>query len=241
MTFSYTGVAFFLLFLAMTFLSYRIFRYWRQKNDSASKYLFYFCISLLALTLVRSVTGLFFARDVATLSLSLVLVSFIEGVMSAVVAYFLISLKAPKVLPWIGFAIFIFLGLLTAFLTLKSLPYRELVLEESGSLNLNYSLSDVWYAVLRTGLFAFGFIPLIIMFLQQFFTLKEARLKVRAFGLALSLFLGFFIASLDFVILNLLKLGAITRDVIVGILSILIFFVVYLTQKPIPEETNERF
>ncbi len=242
MGFSYTGLAYSLLLLSLIFLTYRIFKYSKQKNDITSKYFFYFCLSLVALALVRSVTGLLFARNTSVLFASVLSVSFIEGVMASIVAYLVIHVyfKSSKVLPWIGFAVFLALGLLTVFLTLQTLPGRSVSIEESGSLNLNVGfLGNITYTVLRVGLFAFSFIPLMIIFLQQFFASKEVRLKTRAIGLVFSLLLGFFIGSLDFVILELLKLGAITRDVSIGIVGVVLFLVVYFTQKPIPEEDEK--
>jgi hypothetical protein len=124
-------------------------------------------------------------------------------------------------------------------LTYLTIPDREFILDESGALNLNYNLDNFWYAATRTGLFALSFVPLIVIFLRQSFILREIRARTRAIGLTLVLFLGFFIGSLDFVFLELLKLETIIRDIMIGALSILMFFVVYFTQKPNPE-TNVR-
>ncbi|GAH43518.1 unnamed protein product [marine sediment metagenome] len=102
MAFSFTGVAYLLLFFALGFLTYRFFQYWQKSKDTTPKLFLYLTISLTLFALVRTISGLFFANNTQILIKSTILVSFIEGLAAAIVAYLIIHLKFPKISPWLG-------------------------------------------------------------------------------------------------------------------------------------------
>lgn len=234
MAFSFTGFAYLLLFFALGFLTYRLFQYWQKSKDTTSKFFLYFAISLTLFALVRTISGLFFANNTQILIKSIIFVSFIEGLAAAIVAYLIIHLKFSKISPWLGFSVIFLLGLVATILTIIIAPQFKPFLESSGAINWGFLplATNLHYFILRLGIILITFIPLIIILFQQFRTSDDFYIRIRSLGLSVLLFLGIVIGLLDFFLTELLNLEVIHRDIVACFLSIFLFVIIYLTQKP---------
>jgi len=240
MDFSYTGIAYSLLFISLLFLNYRVFQYWQKSKDTISRLFLYFVVCLVFFVLLRAITGLFFATNPQVLYVSVGLVAFTEGVMAALVAYLVIHLKFPRIIPWIGAVFFLILGVLITLahylVKNETLPF----VDQSGSINFNVGLDVqsgfLWYPLLRTFLLLFSFVALIFVNLRYFRVATDRYFKTRTLGLAIALFLGVLIGVSDFLVISVIKAGAVYRDATIAVLSVVLFLVVYFTQKPRPLE-----
>lgn len=229
MGFSYTGLSYLILFFTVGFLAYRFFQYWRQKKDKISRLFFYFAFTLCLFAFTRAVSGLFFADNIRILKASIFLVIFFESIAAAIAAYITIFIKMPKISPWLGFFVFSLLGAMVIILTYVSHPYSPF-LDAHKAINWQVS-SNLLYDVLRFILLFIPFFSLIVILIQQFKNSKDSFARTRAIGLSCLLFLGIIIGLLDFFLIGVTKLPAISRDIVTGFLSILLFVVVFLTQK----------
>lgn len=239
LTISTTGIAYLFFFLALAFLAYRFFQYWRKNQDTTSKLFYFFSISIAVLAFIRMITGIFFAKNTQVLAISVILVSFSEVIMAAIVAYLIIYLKFPKISPWVGFIIIFILGSFVTYLTYTTLPERNLILEPSGALNLSFKFgSNFWYPILRLLVLSLSMIPMIVVFLQQYKSSNVFYIKTRTLGLSIALFLGLIIGLIDFIFISIFRLSALDRDITMSIISIILFFVIYFTQKPNPSKTQ---
>jgi hypothetical protein len=239
MFFSSTSIAYFLLSLALGFLTYRFFQYWIQNRTTTSKLFLFLALSFFLFALVRVISVLFFAYNLKVLNGSIVAVSFIEGLAASVVAYLIIHLKFPKISPWIGFIVIFLLGIWATILTAGT-DYQPLV-EENGAIDWGFSASEVGmlYLVIRFGIILITFVPIIIILLQQFLYSGEPIIRKRSLGLSVVLLLGIGLGFIDFVLNNFLKIGVATyRDYTTIIISFFILLVTFLTQKP--EESKQQ-
>jgi len=236
MNISYTGFSYFLLFLSLSFLTYRFFQYWQKNKDVIPKLFFYFGLSLTGFAFIRAFTGLFFANNIRILTDSTIAVAFIEGLAASVVAYIIFYSKLTKISPWVGFGVVFILTLILTALTLIFSPFQP-VLEATGSINfITRSNVPIFYLILRTVILLIAFVPIIIILIQQGIASSNIYVRTKSFGLSLVLFLAIIISFLQFFLIEFLKLGAISGDIALGIISILIFIIVLLTQKPLSEQ-----
>jgi hypothetical protein len=236
---SLTGVAYIFLSFAMGFLALRFYQYQKQRKDTVSKCFFYFALSFFAFALVKAITGLFFANGLNVLMISSFFSSFLEGLAAAIVAYLIIKIKFPKVSPWLGFWIIFLLGITTLIMNIivrPSVPH----IDQSGAISwsLTQGIIPIIYYILRMAIILVSFVPLIFILIQQASSTANREAKYRAIGLAIVAFLGIIIGLIDFVFVKVFGVNAISRDITMGILSILLFFVVFFTQKPPSAEKN---
>lgn len=234
MIISSTGAAYLILFLAISFLTYRFFQYWLKNRDITSKYFLYFAVLMDIFALVRAVTGLFFANNTQILISSAVFATFIHGSVAAVCAYLIIHLNFPRVSPKIGFYAILFLALATTILYAILKPAHP-YLESNGAINWGLSPATgpyLYFYILRFGLHLITFVPLLIILIRQFRASNVFYLKMRALGFSLVFFFGIITSLLDFFLIKILKFNAFGRDIVTGILGIILFVVIFITQKP---------
>lgn len=233
MFFSLTGLAYFILFLSLGLLTFRFFQYWRRKRDVIAKLFLFFVIPFTLFALVRAVSILFFAQNLNALLVSILLVVFLQSLAAAIVAYLVFYLKLPKVSPWLGFLLVFLFGLAITVLT-SHMPY-EPSLGAGGVISWKLLPSELstLYSILRLVIILLAFLPLIIIFLQQFLSSQEVILKKRALGLSLILIFGILLGLIDFILSNLSGWQAtILRDYLAITISLLVFLTVFFTQKP---------
>lgn len=229
MAYSTTGFAYLALLLALGYLAYRFFQYWRKEKDIISKIFLYFAIFFGLFALIRTIGGLFFATNPSFLERIIVAGTATQTFAFAAIAYLIVYLKFPQVSPWFGFIPILILGLIAIILTVVASfnPFLEL----SGAINWGFPSGPLglWISVLRFFLFAVTFIPLIIIFLQQFKTSIDSYVKGKALGISLSLLFALTASLFDFLLINILKLDSIWRDASLIILSITLFITLFLT------------
>jgi hypothetical protein len=235
---SSTGAAYFLLFLALAFLTYRFFQYWQKSKDTTSKAFVFFALSLALLAFIRAISGLFFYSNVRILAISITLVSFFQALAAAIGIFIVFHLKFPKIFPWLVFLFVFVLGIFSTVSTYFVSFSRIITIEAFGAINWGTTGQGFGYALLRMTILALAFIPVIIIFIQQGKTASDSRLRKRCFGLAAALLIGVAIGVLDFFFIELLGFKAISRDIVAGILSIVLFFIILMTQKA-PSENDK--
>jgi len=235
MNYSFTGFAYLTLFLALGFLTYRFFQYWRRERDLLSK-LFLFFTGLFALfSFMKTIGGLFFANNQTFLIGTINAGAFIQALAFAAIAYFIIYVKFPKISPWWGFIPVLILGLVAAVLNIAAPSYP--FLEESGAINWGFSpLGSLLF--LRFFLFFITFLPGVIIFFQQFKTSKDPYVKRKSLGIALSLVFTILVTLLDFLLVNFLKLDPIWRDTGFIVIGITLFITLLLAlPRPLSESS----
>jgi len=232
MVFSSTGIAYLLLFLALVFLNYRFFQCWAQNKTTTSKLFFFLALSFFLFALVRVTSVLFFADNLKVLNNSIIAISFIQGLAASIVAYLIIHLKFPKISPWVGFIVIFLLGIIVTTLTI-GISYQPSV-QESGAIDWGFPISNIGilYSIIRLGVLSITFFPLIIILVQQFLTSESQLVRKRSFGLSLVFFIAIVVGLIDFILTNLFKLDAIYRDMALIAMSIILFIIVFITQKP---------
>ena len=225
MNYSFTGVAYLILFLALGFLTYRFFQYWKREKDPVSKLLLFFAALFALFSFIHTIGGLFFANNQAFLIGAINAGSFIQALAFSVIAYFIIYIKLPQISPWWGSLPVLILGLVAAILTVAApaCPF----LEESRAINWGFPFGV--QSILRFFLFFAIFIPGVIIFLQQFKTSKDPYAKRKSLGIALSLIFALMVGLLDFLLINLLKLDPIWRDMTSIAIGIILLITLLLT------------
>jgi len=232
MNYSFTGIAYLTLFLALGFLTYRFFQYWKREKDLVSKLLLFFAVLFTLFAFIKTIGGLFFANNQTFLIGTINAGTFIQALAFAVIAYFIIYIKFPQISPWWGFLPIFILGLVATVLSITTPSYP--FLEESGV--INWGFQTLLLSILRFFLFFVTFIPAIIIFLQQFKTSKDPYAKRKSLGIFLSLIFSLVVSLLDFLLINLLKLDPIWRDVGFIAIGIILFITLLLTlPRPLPE------
>lgn len=233
MAFSFTGLAYLFGFFAVGLLVYRFFQYWREEKTLISGLFVAFAALFCLFFLVTAIGGLFFAKNPQILKGVVVSAAFLQGLAAAIVGYMIIYIKLPRISPWLGFSVVFLLGLIATILTIIT-PFQPF-LEASGAINWDTApLSQVQY--LRFLVFLITFVPFGIVLLQQFRTTQDAKVRTRSLGLGLAFLFGLITALTDFLLETFLKLGAISSDIALAILSFVLLILVFLTQKaPTPK------
>lgn len=234
MTFSFTGLAYLLGFLGTGLLTYRFFQYWQREKTVISKFLLFFTGFIALFLLVGAIGGLFFAKNLQVLIGVVIVSAILQSLAFASAGYVVAFLKIPKVKPYFVFIVILFLGLVATALTALTPFYPYL--DQTGSINWNTPFR--WTDILRLSLFLITFVPLMIIFVQQYKTSKDAHIKAKALGLSAGLLFGLFVALLDFLLKGLLKLGPQSSDIAMGVLGVCLL-VILLSQKSLPPIEKE--
>lgn len=232
MIISSTAIAYGALSFTMAFLGMRFFQYWREKRDTTSKLFFFLALALLSLGLVRAITTFFFIDDVEILKDSITAVAFTEGLAAAIVAFLIIHLKLPRMSPWLGFWLIFVIGTIISIVSIF-LPYVPFI-EENTAVNWGFpeGLTGTIYLIFRTAIIFLTFLPLVFIMSQQFREAKDSFLKKRTLGLISALLLALATGFIDFILNDIFHFGTIYRDYSLIILSVILFFVIFFTQKP---------
>ena len=230
MIISSTAIAYLVLTITIVFLNVRFFQYWIEKRDTTSKLFFFFGAIFLLFGLVRVVTTLFFPENTQILKESETIVAFLQGVAAAVIAYLVVYLKIPKISPWVGFISVFIIGMAVTAITFD-LDYKPF-LDPSGAINWGFPEVGALYPILRLFILLVAFLPLMVILFQQFRQAEEAFLKRRSLGLFLSLLLVIGVGFIDFVLNDIFRLGVIYRDYALIVLAVILFLIIFFTQKP---------
>ncbi len=144
-------------------------------------------------------------------------------------------IKFPSVSPWIGFIAIFLLGLLATFsaIFIPFYPY----LEPSGGINWNIPL---FVGIIRSIMFVVIFLPLISIIIRQGSSSDDALIRMKAFGLSLLMVFSIILGFLDFLLETVFRLPAISSAITLIFLSIIVFFIVFVTQKP-PKKQKKEF
>lgn len=226
MSFSFTGIAYLILFLSILYLAYRIYRYWKENRDVFSKIFLYFVTIIGIFIFLRMIVGMFFAGNPEVLQESLWMGALIQAFALALVGYMIFILKFPRLSPWLGFAFILFLGIIATVLTyfIDFRPY----LSESGSIIWVFPSGENLFlaaSILRAFLFTITFIPLSFIFISEFLSSKDVRVKTKSFSFAIIFFFAFIVGFLDFLLISVFKLDPLWRDlgfISIGIILILL-------------------
>ena len=230
MSYSITGFAYLTFFLALGFLAYRFFQYWKKERNLVSKLLLFFVDLFALFALIKAIGGLFFINNQNFLAGTTNVGGFIQALAFAVIAYFIVYIKFPQISPRWGFISILILGLVAAVFTVAT-PSRPF-LEESGAINWGFppfGLFVVTTLMLRLFLVLVTFIPMIIILFQQFKTSKDPYVKKKSIGLMLSLIFASFISLLDFFLVSFLKVDPVWRDMSYIAISIILLITLILT------------
>jgi hypothetical protein len=233
MTYSLTGISYVVLFISLSFLTFRFFQYWQQKRDVTSRLFLLFGLALTSFALIRTVSLIFFIYNTQILRSSITWVAISQSVTAAIMAYLIFHLKLPRISPWVGFFLVLMLGSVATFVS-TSIPYEPVFNETEKFLDWGGPSGEfgILYPLLRMAVVLVAFLPLTVIFFQQFLHSENIYTKRRSLGLSLILLLGIGLGFIDFVLNNLLSLkAAIYRDYVTMSVGFLIFLVVLLTQK----------
>jgi hypothetical protein len=237
---SSSAIAYFLLSLVLGFLTFRFRQYLKQRKDIVSRGFFYFSLVFFAFALVRMVT-FSFAESLGLnfLVISASLSAFLQGLAAAIVVHMILTLKSARISPWFGFWTIFALGVATAAINIflkPSLPH----IASDGSVTwiLTAGITPIIYYVLRMSIIFMAFIPLVTILLLQFKNTTDPFLRNRSFGLICVTVLAIIIGMIDFIFVKAFHVSGLTRDVVMGILSILLFVVTLLTQKNLKNNEN---
>lgn len=235
MAFSYTGLAFLLGSFSIGLLAYRFFQYWQEGKNTTSKLFFWFAAIFAFFMFFVAIAGLFFAGNNQILRLIAIVAALAQAVACAIGGYLIIYIKFPSVSPWIGFIAIFLLGLLATFsaIFIPFYPY----LESSGGINWNIPL---FVGVVRSLVFVIVFLPLISILIRQARSSKDALLRSKAFGLSLLMVFSIVLGFLDFFLGTVLGLPAVSSAITLIFLSIVVFFLVFVTQKS-PKKQKKEF
>lgn len=227
MVFSFTGAAYLIGFFAVGLLAYRFFQYWRREKTTVAKGFFWFATVFALFMLVTAVAGLFFANNSQILKATVISAAFLQSFGFATIAYLIVYLKLPKISPWVGFSLILFLGLLATVLT-AIIPFNP-YLEPAGGINWDIQpVADIF----RFFLFTITFLPFGFFIVQQAKTSEDPAVKARSIGIGLVLGFGVIAGLLDFFLETILQLGAASSDIAMAALSFIVLIVIFITQKP---------
>lgn len=238
MSYSITGTAYLVIFLALSYLIYRFLRFFKRKGTSVSKLLFFLLSPIWIFVLIRAIGGLFFADNTGFLKSTIGLGAFLEAISFAVGAYLIFYIKFPRISPWFATTAVLILGGITVILTINA-PFQPF-LENSGAINWGTANVDLLLPVLRFLLFTSVFLPLIIITFQNLKISIDPELKDNAIKLMLILFLGLVVVFFDFIVVNILKMDPIWRDFSLISFGLIYLLSIFISKKLIFPQNNKK-
>jgi len=213
-------------------LIYLFSHFWRKKKDIISKCFLYVVVLFEVFAFSKAIGGLFFANNPAFLEITIDITAFVQALAFAILVYLIIHLKFPQISPWFGFIPVLVLGLIITGFSI--ITFYHPFLEPSGAINWDLSSAPPTLSLLRAFLFFITFIPMSIVFSQQFKITKDPYVKRKTFVMIIFFLLAFVVALLDFLFINIFRLEAIWRDITLIILSVILFLVSIITPKSSP-------
>ncbi len=236
MAFSYTVVAYLLSFLGIGFLSYRFFQYWQREKNTTSKLFFYFALFLTLFTLTTTIPSLFFANNAQILRWVVILAATLQVVPLSIIGYLIIYLRFPKISPWPGFTVIFLLGLGSAILAIV-IPFQP-YLEPGGGINWNIP-PVVNY--IRSLLFFITFLPLFLILIQQVKASQDPFIKARVLSLGMGIGFGAIAGLFDFFLEPTFHLSAISSDIAMAGISIMVIIIILFTKQVPPPKKEEKY
>ena len=229
MDYSISGFSYLIFFLALGFLAYRFFQYWKKERNLISKLWLYIIIQVEIFTLTKVVGGLFFSTNRNFLEMTMDIAAVVEAFIFATLAYLIVYIKLPKISPWFGFIPVFIVGLIASVFTIMS-PFNP-YLEVSAAINWGTPSGPFVFSVfmVRFILALAIIIPIIIIFFQQFKASENIYVKRKSIGLFLSLMLGLLIGLLDFFLVSSLRVDPIWRDISFIAIGIVLFITLIFT------------
>jgi len=189
-----------------------------------------FGLSLCCFVIVRVVSGLFFIENEEILLYTIFAVAVFQVIAATIMGYIISYLKFPNISPWIMTGATLIVGLFIIYLS--PIVGYEVTVAEWGSIDWGFPSSTFgfFYAILRSLLLVFAFLPVSFIFLQQARSTDSKILKRRSIGLAIVLLGASLIGILDYILVGILGLEIIYRDISTFALGIILFLVVIFTQ-----------
>jgi len=223
---SSTGFAHLLGFVASALLSYRFYQNWRQERNIVSKLFFYMVISITISLFASGIAGLFFAQNIQILKGAVIFSSFMQIFVFSSAAFTITYLKLPKVSPWLVTGVIFVLELIAVILTVI-IPFYPFI-DSSGGINWgNQPIADQFKLILSL----IVFLPLLYILFEQMIISKDSSVRTKALGLFLITLFGVLMTFFDFLLVTILQSGALARDAVVSTFAIIIFVVIFFTQK----------
>lgn len=222
MMFSIAGLSYFFGFVAIGILAFRFFQSWQRGKTIISECLFCFVALLTLAFFIVAIAGLFFANNSKVLSMVVPTVTFTEILASAILGYLIIYIKFPTISPIIGFFAVLLLGVAAEWATI-AFPFHPFL--EAGR-GVNWDIQPL-AGILRFFIMAITFLPLIIIFLQEYRKSNDKRVKYRSAGFSAAVFLGMMAGISDF-----LSHGIISTSILSIFFSAIIIVTIILTKRP---------
>ena len=220
MTISFTGIAYGVAFLSLTFLLHRFYHYW-QKDKTPVSGLFVYSVALFDLFFfIAAIGGIFFAQNQQVLKGVVAVSTFLQGLAAAIVAYMAVIIRFQRVPPWLVFVSILSIGIAaTALIVIgRTNPF----LEPDGAINWDTggSLTGTVANYLRSFTFFRAFIPTVIVLFRQSEFSKTLEARVRALGIGILFLIGLVVGLLDFNLERSLGLATISSDIAIILFSI---------------------
>ncbi|MDO8424689.1 MAG: hypothetical protein Q7S70_01990 [bacterium] len=232
MGFSFTGIVYFLEFLATGLLVFRLFQYQRREKTLFAKYFFYFASIFGLFLFITAMGSLFFAENQQVLRGVVISAALLQGLACAILGYLITYISFPRISPWIGFGIVLALALASVIFSLVTpfAPFSEL----NGNFKVINWDTQPTADILRFSLFLITFFPIMIIFFKRGLAAQDKELKTKTLGFSMIFFFGLVSTLLDFFLNRYFDIGAISNNIAILFLAISTFLTVIFTQKPPP-------
>ncbi len=234
MTPTFAGISYLTAFFALGLLAFRFYQYWGKEKTIVAKIFFYMAADFALQMLICAVAGLFFTSNAIFLRWTVILTVSLQSFIFAIVGHMIGYIKFQKASPWLFSLPLLILGIFAVILTVIT-PFSP-TLDKTGGINWDIQPAP---NILRTFLFLITLIPLILVLLGQFKNAQNSIAKAKALGLIGIFTFVILTGFLDFFFVSVLGLGAIYSNMALGVVSILIFVIIFLTQRPPLENQNQ--
>lgn len=214
--------------LAFGFLAFRFWQYYTREVSVFSKMMLFFSLSFLAFTLYTAAATLFFPHSSEVLKSAIVAATFFQGIGNSFLAYLIVFMKIPRISPRTVFVVFLLATLVTTFVAITS-DSRSFFDSESSAVDWGVPAAE---DLPRAIMFFLTFIPMGLIFVQQYFSTTDPEVKLRAFGLGSLLVLGSFAAAVDLVLEQQLNLGPAAGDIAQIVIYTVLLGLLIATQRP---------
>jgi len=219
--FPITGTIQLFLSLILFYLTLLFYRTYRLEGGIIAKF-FFFVFALFALIfLALALPAIFMTKNQSVWLVAMVLVSFFQVLVGAILGYIITYLKSSKISPRTGF---FSLLIIETILVIPSVIHPPLhFLKPNGVVGMTV---EPWVAILRyLGILIF-LIPGGIVFLQQAIKTQESRIKIRSFGLGLGFLSITLVYLIDFILTTFFKVDPLWSDIILGITFLIMLLIV---------------
>lgn len=213
MSFSLTSLSYLIGLIVLAYYSYRIFSYWQRNQDFISKLWFFVTLFFSLFFLIRFFGLLFILDNPELVQKTLAPGVFFQFIGISVMAYIIFYLKFQKISPWIGFFTIFLIGLVISFFSI-SVEYSP-VLVQGLSIDWGFVADSLFMitVTVRSFIFLVLFVPLTLIFIEQYKQSEDVQLKKRNFGLVLTFIFLIITAISDLFFINFLGVSPVWRDI----------------------------